>query len=156
MAELRQWFFVHLLLCATGKDGPAVLPETEAAPGAKPSLCSPMTAALGQQLPVFLLNEKGDDVPLPCGNVNMCDQIRWWLKPPGSPLYMPLLVPPPGSTLSSMKMLQEGCTLVLLQVQARDAGQYACRLGLVELAQFYVEVVTSEYQSRSVGAAEPC
>lgn len=105
---------------------------------------------------MYLLTEKGDDVPLPCGNVNVCDQIRWWVKPPGSPMYMPLLVPPPGSNLRSMKMLVERCTLVLLQVLAADAGEYSCRLGPVELVQFYVNVVASKYQSRFMGAAEPC
>lgn len=111
-----------------------------------------MTAPV--RLQQIFLNEKGDDVYLPCDNMQTCDQIQWWFKTPRNPMldWIPLLAP--GSTLSNRKMLQEGCTLVLSGVQATDAGQYMCTQMQKEMVQMYLAVVTSKYHSGLMGAGE--
>lgn len=113
-----------------------------------------MTAAVGQQ--EELLRKKGDDVYLPCQNVQTCDQIQWWFKAPWNPLLERIPLPGPGSTLSNRKMLREDCTLVLLGVQALDAGYYMCTLMEREVVQIYLAVLTSKYHSGLMGAGERC
>lgn len=154
MGELWKSLFVNLLLCTTGKDGHTVLLETGAAPGLNLSFIFHMTAVVGQQQ--MFLNEKGDDVYLPCGNVQTCDLIQWWYKAPWSSLLELIPLPAPGSTLNSRQMLRKDCTLVLLRVQDLDVGQYLCRLGSREMVQIYLAVVTSKYHSGLTGAGERC
>lgn len=71
-----------------------------------------------------------------------CDQIQWWFKAPWNLLLEQIPLPAPGSTLYNRKMLQEGCTLVLLGVQAVDAGQYVCTQMQQEVVKMYLAVVT--------------
>lgn len=113
-----------------------------------------MTAPV--RLQQMFLNEEGDDVYLPCENMQTCDQIQWWFKAPWNSVLERITLPAPGSTLSNRKMLQEGCTLVLLGVQATDAGQYMCTLMELEVVQMYLAVVTSKYHSGLMGAGERC